>query len=164
MKTITINLYSVTGQHLIPMLRLECHQSLCHQSLELGFMETDEGDLYPITLKIHLYWGNPNKPEDIILNHIRNRLIPSLKEVIWRTNGDDSYYGYTPDYTQQVYQFLYLTREAKLLPTKEFLRIQREIKNELDNLYGEDPSSYPKYNPDKYREFAHICSLRITEE
>lgn len=158
MKTITINLYSVTGQHLIPMLQLECHQSL-----ELGFMETDEGDLYPITLKIYLYWGNP-KPQDIILNYIRNRLIPSLKEVIWRTNGDDSYYDYTPDYTQQVYQFLYLTHEAKLLPTEEFLRIQREIKNELDNLYGEDPSSYPKYNPDEYREFAHLCSLKITEE
>lgn len=62
MKTITINLYSVTGQHLIPRLQLEGHQSL-----ELGFMETDEGDLYPITLKIYLYWGNP-KPEDIILN------------------------------------------------------------------------------------------------
>lgn len=158
MKIITINLYSVTGQHLIPMLQLEGHQSL-----ELGFMETDEGDLYPITLKIYLYWGNP-KPEDIILNYIRNRLIPSLKEVIWRTNGDDSYYDYTPDYIQQVYQFLYLTDEAKLLPTKEFLQIQREIKNELDNLYGENPSIYPKYNPDGYREFAHLCSLKITEE
>ena len=86
MKIITINLYSITGEHLIPMLQLECHQ------------------------------------------------------------------------------FLYLTHEAKLLPTKEFLQIQREIKSELDNLYGEDPSSYPKYNPDGYRELAHLCSLKITEE
>lgn len=154
MKIITINLYSVTGQHLIPMLQLEGHQSL-----ELGFMETDEGDLYPITLKIYLYWGNP-KLEDIILNYIRNRLIPSLKEVIWRTNWDDSYHDYTPDYIQQVYQFLYLTHEAKLLPTEEFLRIQREIKSELDLLH----IGYPKYNPDEYRKFAHLCSLKITEE
>lgn len=42
MKITTINLYSVTGQHLIPMLQLECHQSL-----ELGFMETDEGGFIP---------------------------------------------------------------------------------------------------------------------
>lgn len=41
---------------------------------------------------------------------------------------------------------------------------QREIKKELDNLYGENSSSYPKYNPDGYREFAHLCSLKITEE
>lgn len=158
MKIITINLYSVTGYHLIPMLQLECHQSL-----ELGFMETDEGNLYPITLKIYLHWDNP-KLEEIILDYIRNRLIPSLKEVIWGINGDDSYYHYTPDYTQQVYQFLYLTHEANLLSTKEFIRIQREIKNELDKLYGENPSIYPKYSPDGYRELAHFCSLKITEE
>ena len=46
MKTITINLYSVTGEHLIPMLQLEDHQSI-----GLGFRETDGGFIPPSLLR-----------------------------------------------------------------------------------------------------------------
>ena len=137
MKIITINLYSVTGEHLIPMLQLGCHQSL-----ELGFMETDEGDLYLITLKIYLYWGNP-KPEDIILNYIRNRLIPSLKEVIWRTNGDDSYYDYTPDYTN-----------SYTLPMRQNYFLPRNFSKSKEK---------SKTNWITYMEKIHLVILNITQ-
>lgn len=56
--------------------------------------------------------------------------------------------------------FTFSPKDKSQITTQRFEYIEKE----LDNLYGEDPSSYPKYNPDKYKEFAHLCSLKITEE
>lgn len=155
-KTITISLYSSNGEHIIPMLPIGYHQSL-----ETKEVETDEIFGYHITLKIHLYGEDP---KTVIQDYLKYHILPSLKKVIKETSGDDSYFDYTPDYTQQVYQLLYLTHKANLITAEELSQIQKEIQTELDAIYTEDPSDCPKYDPEEYAGYPDICSLTITEE
>lgn len=155
-QTLKIQIYSVTGEHIIPMLPIGNYQSL-----ETKEFETEEGSIYSINLKAHFY-NNECKPS--IWNYIKYQLLPSLKKVIKETSGDDSYFDYTPDYTQQVYQLLYLAHNAGIINTDDLNSILGNIQSWLGEIHNENPSDCPKYDPEEYSKYSDICSLNITEE
>ena len=155
-QTLEIQIYSVTDEHIIPMLPIGNYQSL-----ETQEFETEEGSIYSINLKAHFY-NNEGKPT--IKNYIKNQLLPSLKRVIKETSGDDSYFDYTPDYTQQVYQLLYLAHNAGIINTDDLNSILGNIQSWLWEIYNENPSDCPKYDLEEYSKYSNLCYLKITKE
>ena len=156
-QTLEIQIYSVTGEHIIPMLPIGNYQSL-----ETRELETEDGSIYSINLRVYLLYHQD--PKRVINHYLQYYLIPSLKKVIKETSGDDSYFDYTPDYTQQVYQLLYLTHNANLIETDTFNEIMGNIQSWLKDIYHGDPIDCPKYDPEEYSRFSDLCYLKITEK
>lgn len=163
-QTLTICIISTTGQYIIPRLSIGYHQSLETEEIypNLDPDIEEETILYQITFKV--YGFRTQNISSLIQEYFRYHVLPSLQKVIQETQGDDSYYDYTPDYTQQVYQLLYLAHNAGIINTDDLNSILGNIQSWLWEIYNENPSDCPKYDPEEYSKYSDLCYLKITEE
>ena len=132
-KILTIRTYNYTREHSLPhYLPIDQGESIIYRIDDL-----EDPDLNISTITLILKPETKIKP--IIDSYINYQLIPKLKEIIEETSGDDSYYDCTPDFIDEVCQFLLLVHKAKLIDNNELQSYFRDIKESVVKLYGDDP-------------------------